>query len=62
MEPLCPAPLFLRGVDKSDNSMLQTGVFTFVHKSGYAGNFRVATTKEAIEVAESGLNLVVSNK
>lgn len=60
MEPLCPSPLFLRGVDKSDGAMLQTGVFTFVHKSGYTGGFKAATTKEAIEVAEKWIEL--SNK
>ena len=57
MEPLCPSPLFLRGVDKSDNAMLQSGVFTFVHKTGFTGGFSAATTKDAIEVAEKWIEL-----
>ena len=57
MEPLCPSPLFLRGVDKSDDAMLQTGVFTFVHKSGHTGNFKAATREEAIKVAETWVEL-----
>lgn len=57
MEPLCPSPLFLRGVDKSDGATLRSGVFTFVHKTGYTGGFRAATTEEAIEVAEKWIEL-----
>lgn len=56
-EPLCPAPLFLRGVDKSDNAMLQTGVFTFVHKSGHTGSFNASNKEEAIKVAEKWIEL-----
>lgn len=57
LEPLCPAPLFLRGVDKSNDAMLELGVFTFVHKSGYTGSFRAATKEEAIKVAEKWIEL-----
>jgi uncharacterized UPF0160 family protein len=57
MEPLCPSPLFLRGVDKSDNAMLQTGVFTFVHKSGYTGSFKASSREDAIKVAKKWVEL-----
>lgn len=52
-EPLCPAPLFLMDVTKSDVVTNLTDIFTFVHKSGHTGNFRAATREEAIKVAET---------
>lgn len=57
MEPLCPAPLFLRGADKSKNATIELGVFTFIHKSGYTGSFTAATKEEAIKVAEKWIEL-----
>lgn len=57
MEPLCPAPLFLRGADKSKNATIELGAFTFIHKSGYTGSFNASNKEEAIKVAEKWIEL-----
>ena len=58
MEPLCPAPLCLRGIPDTDVVEF-AGVrrFIFVHKSGYTGSFKASNKEEAIRVAEKWVEL-----
>jgi uncharacterized UPF0160 family protein len=60
MEPLCPAPLFLRGVTDADNVEVENSRFIFVHKSGYTGSFKASSKDNAIKVAKKWVEL--SNK